>query len=386
MQENRFKKYLIGQGYKENTINSRISNCKRVERCEGNLDSHFETDGLESLIESLTYSRKDNTQKHKVPINIDGDIYNESATLKQAVKLYFDFKKQGLTSSGQIINIEEIKNRKQQRQQTHRDVTNLKNPKKKWPQPSEEEILKPAKILTPFIRFLKPEIISKITEDNNKHQDEWSNKFIEYEIDPKIYLWDNSPCAFPGIRRYIGQERTMFKNKNQPNKPFKNCLAIDGNSFPKKLWTTVVDECKGNGQRKGYHLAHLFDHANYTNRYQEETEGWDTKKKLKFFGLFTCPTNTVYSPAIFIKPTDFSPKLRTLLQRKASDLYSDVCQILPHELKVKSCDDPKWDIKNFEWSEPVGDIIYVEEFLKSRREKINKLFEEYHSKWPDVVS
>ena len=95
--------------------------------------------------------------------------------------------------------------------------------------------------------------------------------------------------------------------------------------------------------------------------------------------MFTCPTNTVYSPAIFIKPTDFSPKLRTLLQRKTSDLYSDVCQILPHELKVKPCDDPKWDIKNFEWSEPVGDITSVKDFLDFRFEKTNKLFEKYHS-------
>ena len=251
---------------------------------------------------------------------------------------------------------------------------------KEWPQPSEEEVLKLAKILTPFIPFLKSEIIRDITEDNNKHKVEWSDKLIECKIDPEVYLWDNSPCAFPGIRRYIGRGEKSYQ---RPNKPSEDCLKIDrnGNTFPKKLWTTVVDECKGKGQPKDYHLAHLFDHKDYKNRYEEETEGWeDIKKYLKFSGLFTCPTNTVYLPAIFIKPTDFSPKLRTLLQRKASDLYSDVCQILPHELKVKPCDDSKWDIKNFEWSEPVGDIDYVEKFLKPRRDEINKLFKKYHSK------
>ena len=94
---------------------------------------------------------------------------------------------------------------------------------------------------------------------------------------------------------------------------------------------------KAKSKPEGYHLAHLFDHKDDGNRYKKETEGWeDIKKDLKFSGLFTCPTNTVYAPAIFIKPTDFSPKLRTLFQRKASDLYGDVCQILPHELNVKA--------------------------------------------------
>ena len=237
MQEKFFKRYLIGQGYNENTINSRINNCKRVEKYEGNLDNHFETDELEGLIKNLMYSRENNTQKHKVPIN--GDIYNGSATLKQAVKLYRDFKKQSLASHGQIINIRERKHRisQQQRRQTRQDATKLKISKKKWPkwpQPKEEDVLELAKKLTPFVRFLKPEIISKITEDNNKHQAEWSNKLKECEIDPEIYLWEHSPCAFPGIRRYSGsKEIAIFRNHRESNRPFKGCIEIDDNSFPK---------------------------------------------------------------------------------------------------------------------------------------------------------
>ena len=376
MNEGRFEHWLrTKKDYQESTINSRISNCKRVEKYEGNLDNHFETDELEGLIEDLTYSREDKRQKHKVPIN--GDFYKGSATLKQAVKLYCDFKKQSLANHGQIINIGEERHK---RSQKRRGVTKLKNSKKKWPewsQPPEEEVLNLAKVLTPFVRFLKPEIIGKVTEDNRKHQAEWSKKLKECKIDPKIYLWDSSPCAFPGVRRYIGEE----KNHRELSKP--DWLKIDknGNSFPKKLWTAVVYECKGIHQPKDYHLAHLFDHKDDKNRYKEETEGWeDLKEDLKFSSLFTCSTNTVYLPKNFIRPTDFSPKLRTLLQRKASDLYSEVCQILPHELEVADCNDPKWDIKNFEWNEPVGDITYVNNFLDFRFEKMNKLFEEYHSK------
>ncbi len=76
------------------TPNSRLSNCKRVEKHEGDLDNHFSNDKGESLLLKVSYSKDDkrNNQKasHNIPIN--GDIYNGTATLKQAVNLYFKFK------------------------------------------------------------------------------------------------------------------------------------------------------------------------------------------------------------------------------------------------------------------------------------------------------
>ena len=38
------------------TIASRINNCERIEKFEGDLDDHFDADGLRRLMERLTYS------------------------------------------------------------------------------------------------------------------------------------------------------------------------------------------------------------------------------------------------------------------------------------------------------------------------------------------
>lgn len=77
-----------------NTISSRISNCKRVEKHEGDLDVEFDTDGLRSLLSRLTYSSSD-AQAGKPPkhrIRIDGNACEGTKTLKNAVSLYRDFR------------------------------------------------------------------------------------------------------------------------------------------------------------------------------------------------------------------------------------------------------------------------------------------------------
>ena len=98
MREAEFEVWLdVRRGLNTRTVGSRISNCRRVEAFEGNLDDQYDTDGLAGLIERLTYSREDarhrRNPKHKVPI--DGDIYNGTATLKSVVGLYRDFRSDG---------------------------------------------------------------------------------------------------------------------------------------------------------------------------------------------------------------------------------------------------------------------------------------------------
>lgn len=96
MLESNFREYLRDERHlRENTIGSRIANCKRVEQYEGDLDNHFDSDQCSILLERLTYSTDDQNRKrqpkHKIPI--DGDVRNGSATLKQAVSLYRDFRR-----------------------------------------------------------------------------------------------------------------------------------------------------------------------------------------------------------------------------------------------------------------------------------------------------
>ena len=90
MQQERFKAWLVVEReLNAGTIGSRISNCKRVEQFEGDLDAHYDADGLVGLMDCLNPRRPE----HKIPIN--GNVYNGTATLKSAVGLYRDFRDAG---------------------------------------------------------------------------------------------------------------------------------------------------------------------------------------------------------------------------------------------------------------------------------------------------
>jgi hypothetical protein len=90
MRELEFEQWLL-QGYRTAsgdsmtpaTCQSRLSNCKNLERHEGDLDAHFAADCLHELLGKMSYS-KDNERaglsaKHRVPIN--GNIYNGTARM-----------------------------------------------------------------------------------------------------------------------------------------------------------------------------------------------------------------------------------------------------------------------------------------------------------------
>jgi HNH endonuclease len=72
---------------------SRIANCSTIEQIEGDLDAHFQRDGMRELLDRLTYSTDDAREKkpprHRIPI--DGDIANGTSTYRAAVNLYRKF-------------------------------------------------------------------------------------------------------------------------------------------------------------------------------------------------------------------------------------------------------------------------------------------------------
>ena len=100
MREDQFRCWLTlqyrmsdGCSMARRTPSSRISNCKTVERFEGELDAHFRTDKLQDLLRRLAYSRE-NEQRglapaHSIPIN--GNIRNGTNTYRSAVNLYRNF-------------------------------------------------------------------------------------------------------------------------------------------------------------------------------------------------------------------------------------------------------------------------------------------------------
>jgi hypothetical protein len=257
----------------------------------------------------------------------------------------------------------------------------IKNKTLKWPewsQPSDDEFLYMAKITIPYICFLHPDIVRKVVEDNEVRRDEWSDRLKKRGIDPALYLWQHSPCAFPGVRRYAGgSEIAQYRGRMERTAGPANALKLDDNDYPKHIWSFVF---RGKPFQKfgpsGYSLAHLVDHKKYGNRGQDELTSSDDKMftLTLLFGLYTSVTNTVYMPNGLIRPTDFSFVLRNLLQRQANALYGNFCKLLPPHLSLRISDSEAWSLSAFSWREPVGTSDHLEAFLRFRSAKMEMLF------------
>jgi len=370
MLEKDFRNWLSNKYDNEGTINSRITNCSTVCKYEGDLDAHFSKDSCKTIISKLTYSTDDEKNKrkprHNIPIN--GNTRNGTATLKQAVKLYINFKED--IGNGVIITDQAPINNKKR--------LNKKNSQSNWPMwelPVEDEIYHLAQITTKYIRFLAPKIIEAITKDNIEHYNEWHDLLSINNINPDLYLWEMSPCCFPGVRRHAGKEEIAnFKNQTELNKnAVSNALKLDDNDFPKQIWSFIFrDKQFSKFGPNAYSLAHLFDHKTSKNRTEDELVFTNENKFSEpFFGLFTCPSNTIYIPNSLIKPTDFNLTLRRLLFQKAESLYKDYCNILPPFIKIPEFENEKWNIENFEWSECVGNTDNIDSFLNYRNKIMN---------------
>ncbi len=329
-------------------------------------------DGLSALLERLTYSTDDarygRRAKHRIPIS--GDVRTGTSTLKTAIRLYRDFRNS--VSHDLAVGVQA----KPQRRQRLRPRTKA-GAWPDWPQPSETALLELAQVLAPLVRFLDPEIVAAVAENNRRYRTDWSRRLLKHGIDPEIYLWDGSPCTFPGVRRHAGsKEISAFRPQSHPDAFPRHCLAVDDNDYPKHLWSYVLT---GKPFRKkgpdGYQLGHLLDHKEHGNRWREELDLLSrSEEPLPLFGLFTSAANAAYFPSAFLRPTDFSFRLRSLLQRRAKFLYSGVCRFLPSGLDVKPCDDRSWHLDVFDWAPPVGGKTHLSVFLEFRHDRIDELF------------
>jgi len=89
MLDHDFKQWMLSEGFSEGTVNTRIANCRKVERYEGSLDEHYDSDRCRSLLERMKYL-PNQQQKHSIPI--DGDVKNGMSALCSAVRLYVSFR------------------------------------------------------------------------------------------------------------------------------------------------------------------------------------------------------------------------------------------------------------------------------------------------------
>ncbi len=90
-----FKEWLVCEyGLKESAAASRAGNISRIERYYGDIDVLIGNGNVSNLLQSLSYTtddeRNNRPQQHKVPIC--GNVRKGSATLKQALSRYIEFR------------------------------------------------------------------------------------------------------------------------------------------------------------------------------------------------------------------------------------------------------------------------------------------------------
>jgi hypothetical protein len=377
VREREFEQWLI-QGYRTasgesmtaTTCQSRFSNCKTLERHEGDLDAHFAADRLQALLGRMIYSKDDERlglpAKHRIPIN--GNVYNGTATLRSALNLYVQFCKEWPTGAEPPALFVE----------PQRPAVRSPRQSSKWPEwnvPTEEDVLRLARITIPYVRFLHLQIVGAVVEDNERHRAAWGAGLGRRGVDPDAYLWPRCACAFPGVRRYVGSKEIAQHRKQSeaPQAGYDQALQLDDNNYPKHLWSFAF---RGRPFQqfgpKSYALAHLIDHK-VGKRLWDEIEAFDVAPyRLSWLGLYTSAANSVYAPTSLIKPTDFVGPLRNLLQRRAASLYGGFCNILPPGLRIRAGVSGAWELDAFDWSDPVGSITHIDTFLAFRNETIER--------------
>ena len=226
-----------------------------------------------------------------------------------------------------------------------------------------------------YVKFLSPEIVAAIVKDNEFRRAEWRESLAACGVDPSLYLWDGSPCAFPGVRRHAGsREINRLRDSDSDYSDIQDAICLDDNDYPKQVWSFVFRNAQfSNFGPAGYRLAHLIDHKPHNNRMAEELAIDDELSTPAIPGLYTCPSNTAYVCGGFIHPTDFNADIRNLLQRRAAELYSGVCNMLPPGFSVPEAAADGWKTSDFEWSQCVGTLDNMESFIDFRRKRMSKL-------------
>ena len=119
MREADFRAWLLAQAYAPNSVNTWLTDARRVERVMGDLDAAYEADRCASLLETLVYSTKDRAEGRENPTAIVMDattIYRNFASFRAAVRCYNRFRdadqsgadNSGLTREAVLTEIEKF--------------------------------------------------------------------------------------------------------------------------------------------------------------------------------------------------------------------------------------------------------------------------------------
>jgi hypothetical protein len=236
----------------------------------------------------------------------------------------------------------------------------------------DKDIVKMARVVTRYIRFLSPGIVAAITADNRQCAVAWRARLKARGVDPRLYLWDGSSCCFPGVRRHADQEKTAWK---AGDRVFRDALALDFNEYPQRIWTALASDTGA----KGYTLYHPLNHLVINAQIWASLEENEYLQGKGLYGLFTAAANIVFVPTVFTSLVNANHWLRTLLVERAAELYGEVSALLPPLVSLRR-GEGEWNLRAFKWAPCEGEdadaSARLSAFLTARRAAVDGLLDE----------
>ncbi|KAA6303690.1 MAG: hypothetical protein EZS26_000241 [Candidatus Ordinivivax streblomastigis] len=374
--EKEFKAWLVFRSPDTKTATSRISNCRTVEEYHGDLETHFETDRCNDIISKLTYTTDDEREKreakHLIPTK--GILRTNSATYKQAVGLYVDFRDElsngfsiGATQQNSSnINTKEVEERESKSKGlSHHEFHDFS---------SDSDVEKTiAIVLGKVCHFIHPRIVDKIRNANIEFKEEF--RVICGDLDIDTFLFDGSDCVFPGVRRFINREKKETK-KNAVNS--EDNTILDGNEVPRRIWAFLSQNKSYSGPMwsdsglSKFELAHIFGHKTDEKDLERKVFKEYDNTKLPY-ALFTSASNTVLIPNGLMKPTDKCESIKIAFYKRHIELYGNNFYA---EKGFKEDSVPEW-YNEIKWLEPDLPLNWEEKINNLLAYRKKYLFDKY---------
>jgi hypothetical protein len=231
----------------------------------------------------------------------------------------------------------------------------------------DKDIVKMARVITKYVRFLSPDIVAAVAADNRQCADAWRGRLSACGVDARLYLWDGSSCCFPGVRRHANQEKTAWK---VGARVFRDALTLDFNEYPQRIWTALASDIGA----QGYTLYHPLNHLVINAQIRASLEMNKYLQGKGLYGLFTAAANIVFVPTVFISLVNTNHWLRTLLIDRATELYGEVSALLPPLVSLRR-GEGEWNLRAFEWAPCEGEdadaSTRLNAFLSARRAAVD---------------
>ena len=181
-----------------------------------------------------------------------------------------------------------------------------------------------SKLLGKVSHHLHPEIVNYLVQANS----EFKNEFASYSpenLDVEDFLYPNSDCVFPGVRRPINKETVKTKWKNNVH---SDGTILNDNTYPRHLWSYLASD-KGYSSHSwkdsglnNFELAHIFSHKIDETELERKCFFHFDKAKSPY-ALFTSASNVVLIPKGLAKPTDKLESIKLCFYKRHIELYGE---------------------------------------------------------------